>query len=119
MAEKIIRTLIDDIDGSDATRSRTFTIDGKTYRIDLSDKNNDRFDKAMAPFLQHATRVRATATAAPAKPGRKARSTSATSARGYDLAELRAWAKRKRIKVPARGRIPAATVRRFLDENGE
>ena len=54
MAEKIVRTLVDDIDGSEATNTRRFTVDGKSYRIDLSDKNNEKFEKALAVFLEHA-----------------------------------------------------------------
>ena len=47
MAEKVIRQLIDDIDGSDAARTRHFSVDGKNYKIDLSEKNNEKFDKAL------------------------------------------------------------------------
>lgn len=104
MAEKLIRHLVDDIDGSDAAYTRRFTIDGKNYRIDLSEKNNEKFEKALAVFVDHATSEggRRTAKAAATKPQRD-----------YDIAALREWAAKRKIEIPARGRIPAATVERF------
>jgi hypothetical protein len=105
VAEKLIRQLIDDIDGSEAAHTRRFAIDGKTYRIDLSDKNNDKLDKALALFVEHATAEGGRRTAAKAPAG--------GAKRDYDLAALRAWAAKHRVEVPSRGRIPAATVEKY------
>jgi hypothetical protein len=104
VAEKLIRQLVDDIDGSDAAHTRRFTIDGKNYRIDLSEKNNEMFDKALAQFVENATSERG-------RPATKAPAGKAK--RDYDLEALRAWAAKRKIEIPARGRIPAATVERF------
>jgi hypothetical protein len=104
VAEKLIRQLVDDIDGSDAACTRRFTIDGKSYRIDLSEKDNEKFEKALAIFVDHAT----------SEGGRRsAGNAAAKPARDYDIAALREWAAKRKIDIPARGRIPAATVERF------
>lgn len=103
MAEKLIRQLLDDIDGSEAALTRRFTIDGRTYRIDLSTKNSEKLDKALAPFIDNAT----------VESGRRGSGKAAAPKRDYDLAALRAWAAKHRVEVPARGRIPAATVERY------
>lgn len=104
MAEKLIRQLIDDIDGSEASLTRRFTIDGRTYRIDLSAKNSEKLDKAIAPFIENAT----------VEGSRRGNAKAASSPkRDYDLAALRAWAAKHRVEVPSRGRIPAATVEKY------
>ena len=104
MAEKLIRQLVDDIDGSDATHTRRFSIDGKSFRIDLSDKNNEKFDKALAAFIENAA----------AEGRRTSKSTSSSkSGRDFDIVALRAWAAKNKIDVPQRGRIPTATVDLF------
>lgn len=50
--------LIDDIDGSPATATIEFTFDGKNYIIDLSEQHADEFNKALAPYIEHARRAR-------------------------------------------------------------
>ena len=39
MAQKVQVILMDDIDGSDADETLSFSLDGVNYEIDLSDKN--------------------------------------------------------------------------------
>ena len=50
--------LIDDIDGSPATATIEFTFNGKNYVIDLSEQHADEFNKALAPYIEHARRAR-------------------------------------------------------------
>ena len=56
MARKVQMILVDDIDGGEAKRTVTFTIDGKNYEIDLNEANLDRLTEAMAPFVDKARR---------------------------------------------------------------
>lgn len=97
MAQKIIRELIDDIDGSDAESTVEFTFRGYAYELDLSAKNMAKLDKALSPFVEHARRL-----------GR----TGATHARprvtriASDAATVRVWATSHGYEVPLRGRIP-------------
>jgi hypothetical protein len=96
MAQKVVTTITDDIDGSDADDSLEFTWEGLEYRIDLSEKNADKFRKVMAPYLAAAQRVG----------GRARRSkTTSTSRSASDAATVRAWAVEHGYTVTDRGRI--------------
>ncbi len=55
--QRIIQTLVDDIDGTEATSTVTFSVSGVDYTIDLNDKNAAKFEKALTPFVEHATRI--------------------------------------------------------------
>ena len=57
MAQKVIRQFIDDIDGSPAERTFTFTVDGTRYEIDLSSENIKEFNDAIAGFVESAREV--------------------------------------------------------------
>jgi hypothetical protein len=113
MAKNTITQITDDIDGSPDAETVSFGFQGSSYTIDLSAKNMDKLTKALAPFIEHATRNLGTAS------GRKANTkTGATPGRRYDLAQLREWAGKNKIEVPSRGRIPAAVVDRYLAAGG-
>ena len=49
MAQVTKVRLVDDIDGSDADESVSFTIDGKSLEIDLSREHAGRLREAFAP----------------------------------------------------------------------
>lgn len=102
MAKKITTSITDDLDGSDGAKPVTFSLDGVAYSIDLAAKNEDKLRRVLQEFISHAARQRATTKAA----GKR-------TERGYDIAELRAWAAKKKIDLPQRGRIPAAVVERY------
>ncbi len=48
------QTRIDDTDGSPDAKVITFAFRGKAYEIDLSDKNTERLQKALQPFIDKA-----------------------------------------------------------------
>jgi hypothetical protein len=50
MATKVTKTLIDDLDGAEASETVRFTIGGKSYEIDLSAKNAEQLDKLLEPY---------------------------------------------------------------------
>ncbi|MGH8953693.1 MAG: histone-like nucleoid-structuring protein Lsr2 [Microbacterium sp.] len=105
MAKRTITTLIDDIDGGDATTSFTFTFAGKSYEIDLNDANADRFRKALAPWTD-AARVATKSGAAPTR--------VRTSRHGRnDLAAIREWARDNGHEVSDRGRIPGNVIEAY------
>ena len=97
MAQKVNIVLVDDIDGSDATETVTFALDGTSYEIDLNDKNATKLRDALAPFVGHARKVGG---------GRRTRSKAASSS-GASAKEIRDWARANGHQVPDRGRIPA------------
>jgi hypothetical protein len=97
MAQKVHITLEDDLDGGEASETVSFGLDGKTYEIDLNDKNAAALRNALAKYVGAARRSgsgRAAAT--------RRRTQLGTSAR-----EIRDWARSQGHKVPERGRIPA------------
>lgn len=99
MAQKVNITLVDDIDGSDATETVTFGLDGTTYEIDLNDKNASALRDALANYVGHARKLSGS---------RRTRSSSARStAGGAPASEVREWARANGFKVPDRGRIPS------------
>ena len=111
--EEVSVTLVDDLDGSEAVETINFSLDGKSYEIDLSRSNAKRLRGALRPFAEHARSSRRTRAL-----GRRA--TSSKNGQGktkktgaFDPAEVRAWAKAHRVKVAPRGRIAADVVERW------
>ena len=99
MARQTTITLVDDLDGSEAEEQVEFSVDGRSYEIDLSTINASRLRDTLAPFVSAARRTgarRAAATAAPAR---------ASSDRAQNQA-IREWAIAQGMKVSERGRIP-------------
>ena len=106
MAQKVHIVLEDDIDGSPATETVSFGLDGKTYEIDLNDKNAGKLRDALAQYVGAGRSVGG------ARRGRKSAS-SATNL-GPSAREVRDWARSNGFDVPDRGRIPA-DVRKAFD----
>jgi hypothetical protein len=101
MAQRVVLT--DDLDGSEATQTVNYTIDGQEYEIDLSDDNVQRFHGALEPFVSASRQV--SRQAAPTRRGRgDGRRTSGNSGRD-DISQIRAWAESQGMDVSARGRI--------------
>lgn len=111
MAQKVNIVLIDDIDGSEATQTVTFGLDGATYEIDLNDDNAAALRDAFATYVGHARKVGRGGGGS----GRRAKASSAAAAdSGASAADVREWARQNGYDVPARGRIPA-DVRQAFD----
>ena len=51
MAQRVVVTLSDDIDGSEAAETIAFGLDGKSYEIDLNEANAKKLRKALAPYV--------------------------------------------------------------------
>jgi hypothetical protein len=96
--------LEDDLDGSEASETVSFGLDGQDYEIDLNDENAARLRDAFADFLAHARAA--------------GRSSSSRRRRGrthhrFDPKAVRAWAIEQGIDVNARGRIASSIVDQF------
>ena len=98
MAQKVHITLEDDLDGGDATETVSFGLDGKSYEIDLNDKNAAALREALAKYVGAARRSGSSGRTSSAR----RRTQVGTSAR-----EIRDWARSQGRDVPERGRIPA------------
>jgi hypothetical protein len=109
VASRTITNLTDDIDGSDADETVTFTFKGTTYEIDLSKKNLDKMVKALQPYT----------TAARTTGGRRS-GTGRTTRRGADkdqLTKIRQWARANGHQVSDRGRISTAVQEAYHAAN--
>ncbi|MBA2807364.1 MULTISPECIES: histone-like nucleoid-structuring protein Lsr2 [Streptomyces] len=101
MAQRVVVTLFDDIDGSEAAETIAFGLDGKSYEIDLNQANAKKLRKALAPYVE-AGRKRS-------RSGRTYKQTDVAP----DPSAVRAWAQSHKMDVPARGRIPKKVYEAF------
>lgn len=97
MAQKVNIVLVDDLDGSEATETISFALDGSSYEIDLNDANAAALREAMSGYVGHARKA-----TGGARRGRKAASPS-----GSNTKDVREWAKGQGMEVSERGRISA------------
>jgi hypothetical protein len=101
VAQRVVVTFSDDIEGGEASETVAFGLDGRTYEIDLNAANATKLRTALAPFVEA---------------GRK-RSRSGRAYRRTDVAPdpraVRAWAESNGFDVPPRGRIPKKVYEAF------
>ncbi len=107
MAQILKITLTDDLTGGDADETVVFGLDGRTYEIDLSEKNASALRKALERY------VAAGRTSAATRPGRRGGASSHKSG-AVDPKAVRAWANDQGIAVSARGRIPSVILEKYL-----
>jgi hypothetical protein len=115
MAQRTIVQLTDDLDGSEASESVSFALDGVAYAIDLSEANAAELREALSSYVAAARR----------DTGRSRRSnvthiSSGRRGRGSDVdpKTVRAWAAENGIAISARGRIPADIVAQYQQAVG-
>ena len=97
MAQKVSIVLVDDLDGSEATETVTFGLDGTTYEIDLNDGNASALRDALSGYVGHARKVT----------GGSRRGRKSTAASSSNTKDVREWAKGQGMDVSERGRISA------------
>src|SRR5699024_10492681 len=85
----------DDIDGTNATNTVTFGLDGVAYEIDLNDDNARQLRSKLEKWTAPARRTG----------GRARRGTGGGTA--GDAKKIRQWASENGYEVSERGRIPA------------
>jgi hypothetical protein len=105
MAKTTITQITDDIDGSKNASEVSFSFEGKSWTIDLSDKNRKKLEAALKPYMDAGTR------ASSSRSGR--RGGKSTGGRRSDLQDIRAWAKQNGHKVSERGRISSSVVEAY------
>ncbi|MBV9314140.1 MAG: Lsr2 family protein [Pseudonocardia sp.] len=114
MAQKVIVSLIDDLDGDKADETVEFGLDGKHYEIDLSNSNADKLRNALASYVAAARR--------PGGRRRAGANTASVAARRPPVDReqnqaIREWARKRGMKVSDRGRIPAEVLDAYHQEN--
>lgn len=96
--------LVDDIDGTPAKDTVTFTFQGVTYEIDLSEEHISEMTADFEKWISSSRRIG----------GRAIRGSRVASSAPLSRAgEIRAWATENGIQVSDRGRIPANIVAKF------
>jgi hypothetical protein len=108
VAQKVQVILVDDLDGGTASETVSFALDGTAYEIDLSAKNAEKLRDVFAGYVGVARK----AGRASGRNVRAGRGSSAAADREQNQA-IRAWAKKKGLKVSERGRIPAEIVEKY------
>ena len=92
MATRTQILIEDDLDGSPASETLKFTLDGITYEIDLNTHHASNFRNLVTPWISHARRS-------------SGRNTRGRNTRPWSASDIRAWAIAQGISVSPRGRI--------------
>ncbi|MCR6488257.1 Lsr2 family protein [Amycolatopsis sp. OK19-0408] len=107
MARNVKVELLDDIDGTAATQTVTFALDGIEYEIDLSDENAEGLRAELGGYIEAARRTG----------GRKRRNTatgstsvSSNSTSREHSKKVRAWAKANGHEISDRGRLSTEII---------
>lgn len=114
MAERVIRQLIDDLDGKpidDGFGERIqFSYQGSDYLIDLRPTNADKFNAALQPYVKVAEKV------GKVRRGTKADVAEKVAGSGRSKEQLQAvrdWARKSGYDVAPRGRVKAEILDAF------
>jgi nucleoid-associated protein Lsr2 len=118
MAQQTTVRFIDDLDGSDASGTFDFSLEGRKYQIDLSDENAAKLRDALSPFVIAARKAggrssgrgrgRGQSQPAAEKPARTNR---------QETHAIREWAREHGHEVNDRGRIPKSVMEAYQAAN--
>jgi hypothetical protein len=108
MAQKVEYKLVDDVDGTTAVETVSFSLDGVSYEIDLTAANAKKLRNDLATWVGHARR----------SGGRKSSRKAGSAQRRGDLSAVRAWARKSGHQVSDRGRISAGILAAYDKANG-
>jgi hypothetical protein len=112
MAQRVNVVLVDDIDGTDASETVSFALDGVDYEIDLSDSHAAQLREAVSLYIGHGRRTGGRRKGGKRSSGGSSADTSSTSA-----ADIRAWARENGWDVPERGRVSADVREAYVAAN--
>lgn len=105
MARKLVTVIEDDLDGSEASQTLTFSLDGAEYEIDLNEAHADELRSVFSRYTNAARKTSA---------GRNQPAARKTTTGGTDSKAIRQWALDNGFHVNARGRIQADVVEKYL-----
>jgi hypothetical protein len=109
MAKTTVVTMTDDLDGGKAEGTVVFSVGGTNYEIDLSKKNAAALDKALAPYVAAARKVRDDGSTRRRVSASNGRRTSASRGNA-EVSAVREWAKTNGYEVSERGRLSGAIL---------
>ena len=108
--------LTDDLDGSEASETVTFTVDGVPYEIDLSDEHARQLRESVADYVDAARKPSSRRAPATKRAAAKTTGAQPTGDRP-DTQQVREWAKEHGIEVSERGRLSNDLIVRFQEAN--
>lgn len=107
MAKQTTVTITDDLDGSTNAKEVSFSLNGRSWVIDLSAKNRAALERALKPYI-----AKATEQGRRSSRGKAVRSSSRAKSHP-NLAAVREWAKNNGHQVSDRGRISAVVLKAY------
>jgi hypothetical protein len=106
--DRTSQEMTDDVDGKPAAETVSFGLDGRSFEIDLSERNAKALRKELAPWVASARRVS----------GRRSTGSRVASngkaSHGVDAKAVRAWAASNGFDVSPRGRISSEVMDKYL-----
>lgn len=106
--QKTIVILSDDLDGSEASETITFALDGTEYEIDLNDSNAAELREALQRFTRAARRTSG---------GRSRPAARKSGGSRIDTKAVRFWAIDNGYQVNTRGRIQSDIIEKYQAAN--
>ena len=106
MARRTQTILVDDIDGSEASQTVTFALDGVTYEIDLNEEHAAALRESLEEWVGKARRT-----------GGRRSSGRRRSSGPSDTQKIREWARSQGLEVSDRGRVSAEVRKAYYDVN--
>ena len=106
MAQKTQVILVDDVDGSEASQTVTFALDGVTYEIDLNEEHAAALRESLEEWVGKARRT-----------GGRRSSGRRRSNGPSDTQKIREWARSQGLEVSDRGRVSAEVRKAYYDVN--
>src|SRR5512144_2809434 len=107
MAERVLRHLVDDLDGSEAVETVRFSYAGRNYEIDLNEEHAAELDELLAPYVEHGRRV------PDGTPKQRARRSEREGRSSQELRAIRQWGREQGLQVSDRGRIAADIIAKY------
>lgn len=102
MVSKVITRLEDDLDGSEASETLHFSVDGVSWEIDLNAEHAAKLRNDLSGYVAKARKV-----------GGSRRGRRSASSDGIDIKAVRKWAASNGIAVSTRGRVPAEVIDKY------
>jgi hypothetical protein len=111
MSRRTIVQLEDDLSGGEAAESVTFSLDGRSFEIDLNEKNATSLRESLAPYIAAGRSLRG------ARPAAPRRATGGYPGSELDPAVVRSWAQENGYEVSTRGRVSRELRESYLAAN--
>jgi hypothetical protein len=113
VAQHVNVRLVDDLDGSAASETVSFGLDGRQFEIDLSTGNAEQLRDALASFVAAARRGDGNGSRRPRAP----RGPRQAAGSREDTSAVRDWARTHGHEVSDRGRISKAVMEAYTNRD--